>query len=85
MNFVSNEFGITRNVIKTPFNQQRPTPNVVYYKRGSPNNWQMINHPYDYQNRNQMNQQRITPLQQYQKGESNSENQRKAPQQLCRG
>ena len=42
----------------------------------------MMNHPYDYQNRNQMNQQRITASQQYQRGEPNNQNQRINPQQL---
>ena len=61
MKFVSSEFGITRNVIivlvkvikeKQHLIKKKATSNEVYYKRGSPNNWQMMNPPYDYQNRN---------------------------------
>ena len=73
------------NQRETSLNQQSPTPNEVYYKRGSPNNWEMMNSPDDYQNRNQMNQQRIAPPQQYQRREPNSQNQRITPQQLYQG
>ena len=66
-NYQQNNYNnFQNNQRETPLNQQRLTPNEVYYKRGSPNNGQMMNSPYDNQSRNQMNQQRITPSQQYQ-------------------